>query len=188
MSQATPEEVNRAVSKDLKARGITQQQVADKIGKSRSMVANQLSSKKRFSKQMAALFANAYGYSSQYLLYGEGSMMSELYQRERRIIHDVVSIPTPDVVKGDLDDTTIFACLLDVAEGILRVIGDEDALEAWLQVKRGCFTGYLDSMKKLSNRHRGYSYSPILAKIACDRIKYTIDYPIEEFEDSPKNN
>ena len=64
MTQATPEEVNRAVSKDLKARGITQQQAADTIGKSRSMVANQLSSKKRFSKQLASLFYRAFGYST----------------------------------------------------------------------------------------------------------------------------
>lgn len=182
MTQATPEEVNRAVSKDLKARGITQQQAADTIGKSRSMVANQLSSKKRFSKQLASLFYRAFGYSTQYLLYGEGPMMTDEYQQERRIIHDVVSVPTSDVSKRVLVDTAVFACLFDVAEGILRVIDDENAIDAWLAIINGDFSGYLENMKALSARHNNRSYSPLLAKYASDRIKSRLDMIIDDYD------
>ena len=185
MSQATPEEVNRAVALDLKARGITQKEAGETIGKSRAVISNQLSSKRRFSKAMAVLFCRAFGYSVNYLLYGQGEMMDSEVIENGRILKSVVSVPAPD---GPSDEVTIFACLLDVAEGILRVIGETDAIQAFHCVEQGDFAGYVKNMKNLSAKYPSYSYPPILAKCACDRIKSQMAVIIEEHHERPSTD
>lgn len=174
MNPATPEEVCRAVSLDLKARGITQQKAADTIGKSRAIVSNLLSSKKRFSKQMAVLFNRAFGYNVGYLLYGEGSLKGQ------QILHDVVELPTSGAGLETTEDLFILGTMVDIAEGILRVIGDKDAIRAWEGLKNGNFAVYSENMGRLSASHEGRQYSPILARFACDRITSKVYLPITE--------
>lgn len=174
MNPATPEEVCRAVSLDLKARGYTQQKTADTIGKSRAIVSNLLSSKKRFSKQMAVLFNRAFGYNIPYLLYGEGQLLG------KQVIHDIVQLPISGDANNVNEDYMILASLVDIAEGIIRVSDDSNALGAWQAVMKGDFTGYVENMDRLSAAHNGRHYSPILAKFACDKIKNNIYLPIIE--------
>ena len=67
--------VPRRVSKQLvKNRRITQQFAADLLGTTKQTVANQLSGKKKFSSQMAKKFSEKFGYSLEWLLFGEGQM------------------------------------------------------------------------------------------------------------------
>ena len=51
----TPAEICESISLDLKARKITHKELAEMIGKSKAVVSTQISGKKSFSKEMAAL-------------------------------------------------------------------------------------------------------------------------------------
>lgn len=73
----TTREICKAISKDFKLRGITQQIAADKIGTSRAVISNQLTGKRGFSQNMAKKFSNAFGYSIIWLLYGEEEMFND---------------------------------------------------------------------------------------------------------------
>lgn len=73
----TTREICKAISIDFKLQGITQQIAADKIGTSRGIIANQLTGRLGFSKNMAKKFSDAFGYSIIWLLYGEGEMFND---------------------------------------------------------------------------------------------------------------
>ena len=162
MNVATPSEVNRAVILDLKARGESYQMVSDTIGKSKQIIANQLSSDKRFSKQMAMLFSKAYGYSIHYLLFGEGTLMS------------AKSDDTGDVPAAETDKfktyTGILTSLVAVAEDILYAIGDKDAIEAWRKVTLGDFQGYREAMERVFENNDGARVNFITARFLCETI------------------
>lgn len=182
MIPATPEEVCRAVSLDLKARGITQQQAAERIGKSRAIVSNLLSSKKRFSKMMADLFSREFGYNIGYLLYGTGEL------RAKQILHDIVELPSTGPNGNPTEDMFILGSMIDIAEGILHIIDDKDALGAWEAIKNGDYSGYSENMSRLSASHNKRRYSPILARLVCERITSKVYLPItEEIEDLDKD-
>lgn len=162
MDKKTPAEICDAVALDFKARKITHQQAGDTIGKSKAIISNQISGKKPFSKSMASLFSRAFGYNTRFLLYGEGELRGDS-------IKDIIEVPDP---QGSInDDVMLLASLTDVAEGILHVIGDEDAINAWEALKKGDFDKYCSSMKALSSSHGGRTYVPIVAKFICDKIK-----------------
>ncbi len=67
-------EICGAVAADLKAHRITHKMAAEKIGKSKQTVTNQLSGKRRFSIAMAGLYSEAFGYSTEFLLFGKGEL------------------------------------------------------------------------------------------------------------------
>ena len=169
---ATPEEVCRAVATDLRNRGISHEEVGLSIGKSRSIVSNVLSSKKRFSKSMAILFRNAYGYNIDYLLYGEGPMRGE------QVLHELVQVPSAGTSGSEKDNILILSSLMDCAEGILRVINDPDALSAWDALTHGDFMKYTESMSRLSEKNGGRRATPILAKFVCDHISSMMFVPV----------
>ncbi len=165
MTSSTPEEVCRAVAADLRARGITHQKAAEAIGKTRSIVSNQLASKKPFSKGLASLFAQAFGYNTQYLLYGEGEL------RGQQGILDMIGVPIQGTQASQNLDLAILVSLLDCAEGILRVIGDKDALDAWHSISKADWDGYTNAMKSLSVKYKGRTANPILARFICAHAK-----------------
>lgn len=169
---ASPEEVCRAVASDLRARGITHEEVGATIGKSRSLVSNALSSKKGFSKQMANLLSRAYGYNIGYLLYGEGEL------KNSQILHDIVSAPSAGTNSSASEEITMLAALVNCAEGILNVINDQNATDAWMALTHGDFNGYSHAMEKLSKEHDGRRANPILARVLCDRRRGWVFYPI----------
>ena len=181
MNPATPEEVCRAVSLDLRARGITQQQAAERIGKSRAIISNLLSSKKRFSKAMADLFCREFGYNIGYLLYGTGEL------RAKQIVHDIIELPSTGSNGNPTEDMFILGSMISIAEDILAIIDDKYALGAWEALKNGDFPGYKHNMVRLSASHNK-AYSPILARFVCERITSKMYLPIvEDVEDSDKN-
>lgn len=59
---------------DLKRRRITHKIAAEWVGTTKQTISNQLTGKRRFSKNMAQRFSNAFGYSVTWLLFGEGEM------------------------------------------------------------------------------------------------------------------
>ena len=163
MDNKTPAEICEAIALDFKARKITHQQAGDAIGKSKAIISNQISGKKPFSKTMAGLFSRAFGYRTRFLLYGEGELRGD------SVVRDVVQVPDPD---GSIrDDVILLASLLSVADEILRINGDKDAINAWESIKKGDFDRFCSSMKSLSSNHSSPTYIPIIAKFICDKIK-----------------
>lgn len=169
---ATPEEVNRNVALTLKSRRISQQHAGDLIGKSRAIISNQLSSKRYFSKQLASLFSSAFGFQINYLLYGTGDLLN------KQAIHDLVEVPTAGPKSDEGTEAAIMASLIDIAENIIRIQGDNDALAAWHAVSRGDFEDYKRHMKSLSESHGGVTYNSILARFVCDRIQGKAYIPV----------
>lgn len=161
-TKKTTVEICEAIALDFKARKITHQQAGDSIGKSKAVISNQISGKKPFSKSMAILFSRAFGYNIRFLLYGEGELCGD-------VVRDVVEVP---ITEGPItEDVVLFASLIDVAEGILRVVGDQDALDAWYAINNGDYDNFLSSMKALCQAHRKAKYIPIAARFICEKIK-----------------
>lgn len=169
---ASPEEVCRAVAADLRSRGITHDQAGKTIGKSRAIISNLLSSKKRFSKSMASLFSSAFGYNINYLLYGTGDMKTK-----GGTLHGIAEFP--DGINNSTEQTVmVLACLTECAERILNIIGDEDAIAAWDSLTHGDFDGYTNAVESLSKRFNGKKANPILAKFVCDHVTGKAYIPI----------
>lgn len=162
MTPASPEEVCRAISLDLKARGITQQQVADRIGKSRAIVSNALASKKRFSKKLALLLCEELGYNLEYLLFGVGELKADF-------THATLDLPTTE---NRDNDYLLLAAMLQIAEGIIQTIGDRDAVGAWTCINVGDLDGYKECIARLRSRSNSvYYFSPLFPQIVCSMIK-----------------
>lgn len=88
MDKKTPEEVLRSVSNDLKRRGITHAQAAEKMHfRSKQTVSNILAAKKYMSASQALKFADAFGYDQTYLMSGEGELLTKAEQ-DRQIIEE----------------------------------------------------------------------------------------------------
>lgn len=159
----SPEEVCRNVAIYLRSKGITHEEIGKSLGTSRAYISNILSSKKRFSKQMATMFSRMYGFNRNYLLYGEGEMMQET------VVRDIATVPI-NIQGTDRDTFVILASLVNCAEGILWIMNDKDALSAWHGLTNGDYQEYLASIEKLSARHNNRRSNPILAKLVCEQV------------------
>ena len=74
----SPEEVLRNVAQEFKRLGITQAEVAKKLGmNSRQSVSNILASKKYMSRKQATKFNLAFGFNVEYLMSGIGVLVNE---------------------------------------------------------------------------------------------------------------
>jgi len=167
---ATPEEVCRNVANYFRYKGITHDDIGKVLGKSRSYISNVLSSKKRFSKQMAYKFSRAYGLNVGYLLFGEGDMIGS------QTLHDIAEIPTYAGGK-DRDTFVLLSSLMECAEGILHVINDKDALDAWYALANGDFDMYISAMQNMKAKYHRVS-NPILARYVCDHVGNKMYVPI----------
>lgn len=165
MKKATPEEVNRAVALDLRSRQISQQDAGKTIGKSRTQVSNQLCSNYYFSKAMAELFARAFGYNIQYLLYGEGELKTE------ETLHAVL----PALTSGNdhVEDVSVLTSLISIADDIIYRTGNEEALKAWRAILEGDFNVFIENIEHISGRHYLPHYNAILARYVSSRIDKT---------------
>ena len=74
---ATPKEVKTAVKSHLKAKNITREKAAEKLGMGRQALTNLLSQKKFFSRKMANRLHQTFGYRILYLISGEGNLFDE---------------------------------------------------------------------------------------------------------------
>lgn len=78
MKQATPEEVLRAVSLDIKYRGLSREAAAEKIGLgSKQTYSNIIASKKYLTPVNAKRFSQAFGYNEEFLLSGTGELLPD---------------------------------------------------------------------------------------------------------------
>ena len=178
MDITSPEDVCLAVSLDLKAQGLTQQDVANAIGKSRAVVSNLLSSKKRFSKTMAILFHQEYQYSLRYLLFGEGQLKDD-FDPQKQVLHNIQGLPISADSRDANEDIYILASMIDIADGIIHSIGNKDALSAWNAIMMGDYSRYVSSMKRLS-RNNAFIHSPFMARFVCQKMKDKIESPNKE--------
>lgn len=67
----------------FRARGLTQQNIADQLGVSQSYVGMLMSGGKDFGKNAAQTWAEAFGLSASWLLTGEGSMFGGVQQNNQ---------------------------------------------------------------------------------------------------------
>ena len=78
MYTTSPEDVLAIVSKDLKARHLSQEKVAELTGyKSRQAISLILKSQKYMNESQAKAFHDAFGYYEGFLTQGDGSLMSD---------------------------------------------------------------------------------------------------------------
>lgn len=159
----TPEQICSAIAVDLKSRGLTHQQVADMIGKSKDVVSTQISGKRRFSREMATLFAMALQYNRNFLLYGEGELKDE------NMVRGLVRVPT---VGPEMNiDVSVLSGMVSVAGNLLRVLGDEDALEAWNAMCQGDFQKYDAAINRLYARlGRKNFFTSVMAQYVCEKV------------------
>lgn len=68
------EKVVNALKQWLKANQITQQAIADRLGKSQPHIAMLISGKSNFGKKAAREWADAFGFSYSFLITGEGTL------------------------------------------------------------------------------------------------------------------
>lgn len=163
MNNKTPAEICEAIALDLKARKITHQQLADMLGKSKGVVSTQISGKKKFSTDMAALYSRALGYNIRFLLYGEGEL------RDDAAVRDIVLVPG----KGEDTDFSpaVMVSLLQIAGDIIGMTGCGDAVAAWNAINNGDFKGYQQNVAALKEKSgSGIAGSPILAHFVCEQI------------------
>lgn len=73
--------VKQQIASDLHERKLTQKDIAEMMGITRQTVASVLSSNQYFSSKHATLFSLALGYDKDYLMSGEGSLISGKSER-----------------------------------------------------------------------------------------------------------
>lgn len=69
--------IAEAIKKDVESRGLTQQDVADRLGDSQAYVAQILNGYKRIGRKKAQQLHNAFGYNITFLLTGEGELIKK---------------------------------------------------------------------------------------------------------------
>lgn len=80
----TPHEIGRIVSTYFKENGISQENVAERLGlSSKQVVANQLNGK-RFGRRVAAKYANEFGFNEQFLMTGKGELLNAVSSTKER--------------------------------------------------------------------------------------------------------
>lgn len=162
MSTKTPEEVALAVSQDLRSHRITHEEVGRRIGKSRTAVSNLLSRKGRFSRATAELFANEFGYSTDFLLFGKG----ELYKPDTPVL-----VKSPDSDKWN-PDPIVLMLMVDVFDAIIHATKNMNARKAadmFLLGEYDRFREYLDLVTAESGE--SFKMPDSLVRLVCERAR-----------------
>lgn len=161
MNIKTPAEICEAVALDFKARKITHQQAGDAIGKSKAIISNQISGKKPFSKAMAHLFSKAFGYNSNFLLYGIGELRRDVIEQ------GVINVNTES---DDLSPSSLIV-LLEVCELLLHLSNDQIAIDAWNAAMCGDFCTYSQKLGILMKKNKYNGRVPLItAKYAIEHV------------------
>lgn len=84
-------EICAAVRGYLSAHKITMAMVAERLGVSSSAVTNQLAGRK-FTAKMAERYAELFGFSERYLLFGEGSLLGETPKEDSKDVSALIQI------------------------------------------------------------------------------------------------
>lgn len=163
MADKTPAEICEAIALDFKRRRMTHKMAAERIGKTKSSVSNQISGKKPFSKGMAELFADAFTYNIDFLLYGKGELT-------RTSPSHTAGYTISSIVADGLD-TAYFPFLLDAADSLLLLSGNQAVIDTWDSLLCGDFDGYKKSIAVLDKDGHIRPISLVTAKLLCDSIK-----------------
>ncbi len=163
----TAAEICEAVALDFKQRRITHQDAADVLGKSKAVVSNQISGKKAFSKKQAELFAKAFDYNVNFLLYGTGEL------RKQGIDDAVLNVNA----SSDEVDKNELVMLVDLLESLLHLAGDQDAIDAWNKLMSGSYDQYKEKVELLLARNKYNGRVPFLmGKIIAEKMNRPIQF------------
>ena len=147
----TIEEICKEIKADFKNRRITQQFAADQIKTTKQNIANQLSGKKKFSANMARKFSDAFGYSLEWLLYGEGFMY-----KDGMGAGGVNADGLPYYYLSNVAALLNEGKKLRMAERLIDIQNDKVAISAFRAILYGNYEEYEDLCSILESR---YSYN-----------------------------
>ena len=161
MADKTPVEICEAIALDFKKRKLTHQEVARIIGKTKSSVSNQISGKKPFSKGMAELFADAFDYSIDFLLYGKGDLRRSGYYSSTYTVSSIVA---------DRLDPSMTPYLLEAADSLIHLANNKEVIDIWNALICGDFEQYKNQLSSYIKETPFQPISMVTAKMLCDRI------------------
>lgn len=165
MQNFSPEEVFRAISADLRQRGLTHEKAAEKLGfKSRQSLSNLLASKKYLSGIQAVKFQKAFGYNPDFLMRGEGELVNAVPK---------VELASTSVDTSDLNKTVVaLAGMTEIATNLIYAWGHPLAVDAWESLQKGNYEAYRKAMSGLQETlgHK-INPSPVLARMICESIE-----------------
>lgn len=142
----TTSEICAMITADFKKRRITHKVAADRIGTTKQTISNQISGKKRFSKNMAQKFSAAFGYSLAWLLYGEG----EMFIPGHGYLGDDGETNTPYFV-GNFEPVFKESRTIQMAERIIEVLNNKVAISAFRAYIDGDYEQYHELIKILEH-------------------------------------
>lgn len=112
MKKATPAEVMKALSDDLKFRGETNEMIAERLGyKHKNSIANIFSAKKYLSEKLAGKFCREYNYNKDFLTKGEGELDGDYENNGKELVTET--------------DILYEAKLYSSEEGMLKVVAEK---------------------------------------------------------------
>lgn len=150
----TKEEICERIAADFKRRRITHQIAAEKIGTTKQTISNQISGKKRFSQNMAKKFADAFGYSTTWLLYGEGDQFDD-----RLVSFEFDTKENILYAADNLDSILKEGRKIRVAERLLQILNNKVAISAFRAYLAEDYDEYEILRDKLE---RDYAYYPTI--------------------------
>ena len=153
-------EICEAISADWKARRITHQIAADKIGTTKQSVSNIISGKKkRISVNMAQKLSEAFGYDERFLLYGEG----ELYSEGHGVVinggrNTDTGLPQLYYI-GYQDEPFKYGRQLRVAERLIEILNNKVAISAFHAYMNEQYDEYTELIEILES---DYAYNCVI--------------------------
>lgn len=147
----TTAEICAMIAADFKKRRITHKVAADKIGTTKQTISNQISGKKRFSKNMAQKFSSAFGYSPAWLLYGDG----EMFLAGHGYIGKDGENNLPYFV-GNFEPILKESQTIRMAERIIEILNNKIAIEAFRAFIKGDYEQYHELIEILES---DYAYN-----------------------------
>lgn len=123
-------EVCKAITEDLKKRRYTHKMAAEKIGTTPQNMSNMLSGRRQFSRNMAQKFSEQFGYSIEWLLYGEGEMF-EAGHGHFYTEHDEANNVASLYYIGNYEPILKEGRKLRAAERLLEILNNKVAIAAF---------------------------------------------------------
>ena len=156
----TLQEICEAIAADWKARRITHQIAADKIGTTKQSISNVISGKKkRISTNLAKKLSEAFGYDERFLLYGEG----ELYAEGHGVMVNSgrnadTGLPQLYYI-GYQDQPFKYGRQLRVAERLIEILNNKVAISAFHAYMNEQYDEYAELIEILES---DYAYNSVI--------------------------
>ena len=133
-------------------------------------MSNQISGKKPFCKCIAELFAKAFDYNVNFLLYGEGELRSTQLEDP---------VHTVNATSENVDKTEL-VILVDLLESLLHLAGNQDAIDAWNRLMDGNYDKYKEKVEILLTQNKYNGRVPfILGKLIAEKMNRPIQFYTE---------